>query len=232
MAKAHLYNGMTDILQGQIDIGKKEVAEAVRLDPGNVRARLVLGDLYLRANAPAAAEKEAIEVLKRNPANVQAAVIYGASFLLRKDWKKAEQVYTSMIKQMPKNSVGYLKMGQSRKMQQKPTEAAKYFAQAMEQNPKDLTAVNAYVFALAAAKDVGKAKSVLDEYIGKEPKNPLIWEMAGRFHAAGRNPAEAEKGLLKAIELAPDFTRPYYELGVIYVAQKKLAEADEKFRKG
>src|SRR4030066_2486067 len=132
---------------------------------------------------------------------------------------------------MPKNPVGYLKMGQSRKMQQKPGEAAKYFAQAMEKNPKDLTAVNEFIVALAAAKDIGKAISTLDEDIGKEPKNPLIWEMAGRFHTAGRNPAEAEKAFLKAIELAPDFTRPYYELGVIYVTQKKLPEAEEKFRK-
>ncbi|MGB3096114.1 MAG: tetratricopeptide repeat protein, partial [Candidatus Deferrimicrobiaceae bacterium] len=53
----------------------------------------------------------------------------------------------------------------------------------------------------------------------------------GRFYATGRNPAEAEKAFLKSIELAPELTRPYYELGVIYVAQKKLPEAEEKFRK-
>jgi len=231
MARAHLYNGLTEILQGYVDVGKKEVQEAVRLDPNNVRARLVLGEIYLKSNAPAAAEKEALEVLQRNPSNMQAAVLYGDSFLARKDWKKAEQVYTAMIRQMPKVPLGYLKMGVSRGIQGKPSEAAGYFSQAVERNPKDLTAVNGYVFALVAAGQTDKARKVLDEYVAKEPKNPLVWETAGRFHLAMREPAEAESAFLKAIELAPDYTQPYYQLGVMYITQKKLPEAEAKFVK-
>ena len=192
MARAHLYLGLADIQQGYLDVGKKEVQEAVRLEPNNVRARLVLGEIYLQSNVPEAAEKEALEVLQRNPSNVQASVLYGDSFLARKDWKKAEQVYESVIKQLPKSPLGYFKMGIARKFQGKPSEAAGYFSQAVERNPKDLTAVNEYIFALLAAKQADKAKKVLDEYVAKEPKNPLLWEMAGRFHLAMREPAEAE----------------------------------------
>jgi len=231
MARAHLYNGLTEILQGYVDVGKKEVQEAVKLDPNNVRARLVLGEVYLKSNAPAAAEQQAVEVLRRNPSNVQAGILYGDSFLARKDWKKAEQVYTGMIRQMPKSSLGYLKMGLSRGIQGKPSEAAGYFAQAIERNPRDLTAVNGYVLALVATGQKDKARKVMDEYVAKEPKNPLIWETAGRFRLALREPAEAESAFLKAIELAPDYTQPYYQLGVLYISQKKLAEADAKLSK-
>jgi len=136
-----------------------------------------------------------------------------------------------MMKQAPKSSVGYFKMGISRKLQNKPSDAAGYFSQAIERNPKDLTAIGEYIFSLAAAKQPDKAKKVLDEYIAKEPKNPLLWEMAGRFNLASRKPVDAETAFLKAIELAPDYTRPYYELGVMYVAQKKLPEAEAKFKK-
>ena len=52
MARAHLYLGMADIQQGYLDVGMKEVQEAVRLEPNNVRARLVLGGSYLRSNVP------------------------------------------------------------------------------------------------------------------------------------------------------------------------------------
>jgi len=55
--------------------------------------------------------------------------------------------------------------------------------------------------------------------------------MAGRFHLAMQEPAKAETVWLKAIELAPDYAQPYYELGVLYVAQKKLPEAEAKFVK-
>ncbi len=230
MARARLYNGLTDIMLGQIETGKKEVSEAVRLDPSNAKARMLLGELYLKSNAPEAAEKEALDVLRRNPSNVQAAILYADSFLLRKDWKKAEQVYQAIMKQLPKHPVGYVKMGYSRKLQRKPAEAAANFAQAIERNPKDLSVVNEYIFALGASKQEQKANRIMEEYLAKEPKNPLLWEMAGRYQIATGNRDEGEKSLLRAIELAPEFTQPYYELGVLYVAQRKLPDAEKRLR--
>jgi tetratricopeptide (TPR) repeat protein len=132
---------------------------------------------------------------------------------------------------MPKSPLGYLKMGLVRRFEGKPSEAAGFFSQAVERNPKDLASVNEYLFALLSAKQPDKAKKVLDEYLAKEPKNPLLWEMAGRFHLAKGEPAEAETAFLKAIELAPDFTEPYYQLGILYISQKKLPEADAKLSK-
>ena len=231
MARARLYNGLTEIQQGQVELGRKEIEEAVKLDPGNPRAQLLLGEVSLRAGAPAAAEKAALEVLRRNPSNARAAVLLADSFLARKEWKKGEQIYQAMIKQLPKNPVGYLKMGLSRKLQGKPKDAAEFFAQAVEKNPKDLAAVNEYIFALAAAKDTARAKKVLDETVAKEPKNPLLWEMVGRFQLASGKPEEAEAAFLKSIELSPESTAPYYQLGVIYARQKKYPEAEKRLAK-
>ncbi len=231
MARARLYNGLTDIQLGQIEMGRKEIDEAVKLDPGNARAQLLLGEVSLRMGAPAAAEKAALEVLRRNPSNALAAMLLADSFLARKEWKKGEQIYQAMMKQLPKSPVGYLKMGLSRKLQGKPKDAAGFFARAVERNPKDLTAINEYIFALAAAKDTVKAKKVLDETVAKEPKNPLLWDMVGRFQLASGKPAEAEAAFLKSIELAPEFTAPYYQLGVLYAAQKKFPEAEARLAK-
>jgi Flp pilus assembly protein TadD len=136
-----------------------------------------------------------------------------------------------MMKQVPQSPVGYLKMGMSRKMQGKPKDAAGFFAQAVEKNPKDLTAINEYVFALVASRDMAKAKKVVDETVAKEPKNPLLWEMVGRFQLASGKPAEAEAAFLKSIELAPESTAPYYQLGLLYAAQKKFPEAEARLAK-
>lgn len=231
MGRARLYNGIADIQQGHIEMGRKEVLEAVKLEPWNIRARLVLGGIYLNTNAPVDAEKQAVEVLRKNPANVEAAVLYADSFLLRREWKKAEQVYLSMIRQIPKSPIGYFKMGLSKKMQKMPAEAAGYFQQAVERNPKDLIPINEYIFSLAAAKRTDRAKAVLDDCIAKDPKNPLLREIAGRLHLASGKEADAEAAFLKAIELAPEFPEPYYRLGILYASQKKLPEAESKFRK-
>ena len=67
--------------------------------------------------------------------------------------------------------------------------------------------------------------------MAKEPKNPLLWDMMGRFQMASGNPAEAEAAFLKSIELSPEFTSPYYQLGVLYAAQKKFPEASMRLAK-
>lgn len=230
MARARLYNGLADIQLGQIEVGRKEIEEAVKLDPSNARAQMLLGEVSLRMGAPVAAEKAALEVLRRSPSNAPAAVLLADSFLARKEWKKAEQIYQALMKQLPKSPVGYLKMGMSRKQQGIPGEAAGFFAQAIERNPRDLTAINEYIFALAAAKDTAKAKKVLDDTVAQEPKNPLLWDMVGRFQLASGKPAEAEAAFLKSIELAPEFTSPYYQLGVMYASQKKFQESEKRLR--
>ena len=231
MARARLYNGLTDIQQGHVEVGRKEIEEAVKLDPGNARGQLLLGEVSLRSGAPAAAEKAALEVLRRNPSNALAAVLLADSFLARKEWTKGEQIYQAMMKQLPQSPVGYLKMGLSRKLQGKPKDAAGFFAQAVEKNPKALTAINEYIFALAAAKDLVKAKKVLDETVAKEPKNALLWDMVGRFHMASGKLAEAEAAFLKSIELAPEFSEPYFQLGVLYTAQRKFPQAENRLSK-
>lgn len=231
MARARLYNGLTEIQQGQIEVGRKEIEEAVKLDPGNARAQLIFGEISLRSGAPVAAEKAALDVLRRNPSNVLAAVLLADSYLARKEWKKGEQIYQAIMTQLPKSPVGYLKMGVSRKLQGNPKDAAVFFAQAVEKNPEDLASVSEYIFALAAAKDTTKARKVLDEAVAKDPKNPLMWDMVGRFHLAAGKLAEAESAFLKSIELAPEFPSPYYQLGIMYVAQKKFQEAEKRLEK-
>jgi tetratricopeptide (TPR) repeat protein len=72
---------------------------------------------------------------------------------------------------------------------------------------------------------------VLGDYLAKDPKNPLLWEMAGRFHLASRKPAEAESAFLKAVELDPESPQSLVELGVLYASQKKFPEAEEKLAK-
>lgn len=230
MARAHLYNGVTELLLGQTKVGKAEIEEAVRLEPRNTRARLLLAEIYLRENSPAAAEQQVLEVLRINPSNMGAALLLGDSFLQRKEWKRAEQVFSSVIRQVPKNPAGYFKMGLSRKLQKKPSEAAAYFARAVERDPKYLPAIDGYVFALAAAGQIDKARAVLRDRLEKDPANPFLWELAGRLQMAAGDHADAERSLQKAIETAPAYTTPYYELGLLFAARRNLPEAERRFR--
>ena len=72
---------------------------------------------------------------------------------------------------------------------------------------------------------------MLDETVAREPKNPILWDMVGRFQLGSGKSAEAEAAFLKSIELSPEFTAPYYQLGVLYATQKKFPEAEKRLAK-
>ncbi|HEY5996978.1 MAG TPA: tetratricopeptide repeat protein, partial [Candidatus Deferrimicrobiaceae bacterium] len=133
--------------------------------------------------------------------------------------------------QAPKMPIGYAKMGLSMKLQGKPKDAAGYYGQAFALAPKDLRLLGDYVFALGASKDTAKAEKILLESVEKDPKNPMVHELEGRFQALNKRPEASEAAYLKAISLAPDSPAPYYGLGMLYASQNKLPAAEERFRK-
>lgn len=223
MAAAHVYLGLLNLLEGRRAKGEEQLFEAVKFDPENPKAHLVLAELYLSENSFAKAEQEAFEVLRRNPAHVQAAVLYGDSFLLRDDWGRAGAVYSALLTQLPDSPIGPAKMALLKRQQGFTAQAADLLAEAVKRSPGDHGLMSEYLLALVAAGQQEKAGHLLKDYIGKAPKDPLRWEVAGRFHVAARHPAQAEDALRNATELAPGDPRPAYQLAQFYIAHNKAA---------
>ena len=74
-------------------------------------------------------------------------------------------------------------------------------------------------------------KQVLDEAVAKDPKNPLLWEMAGRFQSASGKPAEAEAAFVQATRLKPGYVRAHCDLdGVVVQPQRWSARLQEDSR--
>jgi len=230
MAAAHLYLGILNLLEGQRIPGEEQLLETVKLDPSNSKAHLALAELYLSENSFAKAEREAFEVLRRNPAHIQAAVVYGDSFLLRDEWARAEAVYSAILKQLPQSPIGPTKMAILKRRQGFTAQAAAFFAEAVTRSPNDDGLMSEYLLALAAAEQKDKASRILKDYLGKAPQNSLRWEVAGRFHTAVRQPAEAEQALKRATELDPDNPRPIYKLAQWYLSQNQPVAAEAALR--
>lgn len=223
MAAAHLYLGVLDLLEGSRDAGEEQLLAAVKLDPDGSKAHLVLAELYLSENSFVKAEQEAFEVLRRNPAHVQAAVLYADSFLLREDWARAESVYSALLTQLPENPIGPTKMAILKRKQGFSSQAADFFAEAVKRSPTDHGLMSEYLLALVATEKKPEAVQLLKDYLAKAPKDPVRWEVAGRFHVAAKHPAQAEDALQRAAELAPGDPRPAYHLAQLYIAHKKPA---------
>lgn len=140
-------------------------------------------------------------------------------------------------------------------------EARSYAKKAVEANPNDTwghfflsAAMGKYALSLSKKEQIDMSKSIkaeIDKAIELDETNDSAYHALGRWHRRmaeiggmkrffggiiyGSIPKgsfeESEKYLQKAVELKPDYTNHYLELGRTYIALKKNDQAKEAFQK-
>ncbi len=79
----------------------------------------------------------------------------------------------------------------------------------------------------------GQYETALVQYkeaLEKEPHNPLILNKVAGVYLFLNNKEEAEKKLLNAIRINPDYGASYFHLGNFYLKEKKYPEAEKNYR--
>jgi len=202
--------------QGQINKSLKIYEEFLTENPENIRASLALGYLYERVGKSdkslsilAQLGKEA----KDQPDIIRDVISY---YIEPKRYKEAAVILEGMLTGAPDNGdlhyiagVVYEGLGQKQLMTQhliRVTSESRFYSNAV---------VNlAYVY--QASGDVLKAVDYLIEVIKKTPGNPDFYLYLGTFYEELTKYDLAEATLKKGLELAPDHTRLYFRLGVVY----------------
>jgi tetratricopeptide (TPR) repeat protein len=69
------------------------------------------------------------------------------------------------------------------------------------------------------------------DLLKKEGNSPLLWEIKGRRDMSLKKTKYAEKDCKRAIELAPDYSRAQYKLGMLYIQQECLNDAESMLKK-
>jgi tetratricopeptide (TPR) repeat protein len=76
---------------------------------------------------------------------------------------------------------------------------------------------------------VDRALALCDEKLAEYPDDatvaPIVYNLKGSLLLAERNRGEAETAFKKAIEMNPNFLRPYYTLARIYLSENRADEA-------
>ena len=83
----------------------------------------------------------------------------------------------------------------------------------------------AYVNQLIAAKQYQQAFGVIKQVIAMDPSSSLSYYMAAYLNAALKDQAAAEKNLMKAIELYPDYKDAVVSLSSLLKNQNRIPEA-------
>src|SRR5690606_11972756 len=81
-----------------------------------------------------------------------------------------------------------------------------------------------------AEEDISKARSLTEQAIKQQPKEPLFWEMKGRIAAQNKDYKASAQAFDRAVAANPEFFRPRIYRGLAHrqLKQHSAAEADLK----
>ena len=230
------------------------LTRAVALDTNYSEAILLLAQLNLRRGDTASAITSLTRLIRQRPQKPEAPLLLARAYELAKKPEEAAAIYQRLMELFPESAQMPALLGMVLMEQNKLTEARRAFDKALELAPDSLAVVEQLANVDVAEKKYAAALERASKAQAKHPGSagPLV--LAANIHLAeatalmdqelARTPAgsrtnvtlasvpgaraavnEAEKVLLKAVELDPNVQAPYLMLARIYVNSGRQQEA-------
>jgi len=237
-AEAHYWKALALSGEKEYDNAIKQAKESTRLDPGPVKAFVLLADLYHTQERYALGESVLKGALKAHPDNVDLLVALGHLYETRKDEahsvEKAQEAFEKAVKVDPAAPVPRLRLANLFARQKKLDEVGKQLALAAEHNPKNRAALGAYGDFLTRRGRFDQARKHLEgalELIEEWPEGRmLLIDVLLNLGEAD----EAKKHLDKLPQLErlsmEGRSRKKYLEGRVLLAQGKPREAAARLR--
>jgi tetratricopeptide (TPR) repeat protein len=224
------------MLIGQIETTSDRTEEAIhayeevlKLQAQPMGAVMGLATLYLRRADVDKATSYAQQALAIRPGDPEATAILVRTDLVRRDVARASADFAPLQKALP-NTIGVAKLGALIELaSNKPDLARASYERVLKVNPNDGEALEAL---LAIDLRAGKARDAaarMDARLKEASPSVAMYVLGATAHDAAGDAEGAETLLRKAIDLDPDRITAYSRLGSLYVRQRRLNEAIEKF---
>jgi Flp pilus assembly protein TadD len=191
--------------------------ESASLQKGYIRA-------LLQARNFEAARKAVIVMLKKSSGDSEVAQLNGAVLLESGKASDAVDALLKAAKTFPGDSSIQYELGKAALAVGNRELAEKSFLQATELNPAERGAQEELARIACLRGDIGLLSDVADSTIDAMPRysGGYLWRTVVEMD---RNlPAQAEADLKTAMDLAPQSSQPYLNLGKLRLAQKRFPE--------
>lgn len=164
-----------------------QAEEAIRKDPKNIDARLLLGGLYLSLKLFPKAIAQYEQVMKLQPNNVEAPVYLGAAYTEIKQYDKAVKFFESLVKNDDYNTpylahyyIGRVRSEQKGEAYQKA--AMKSYQKAVELKPDFLDGISAIASLYTQQKQEAKALALYKKYQKEQGPSAKVAEILAQMY--------------------------------------------------
>ncbi len=210
---SYIFSSLSEIYLHKLDFEKAEkMAEsALRLDPSNINALLILGNIYLgyiREGKEKDALQKAEEVYKKiisiepnfpDPYYILGRWVYMPS----SRWKEAEEALKKYSEISPYRDEAYILLGEIARRSGDAKKAEDYYKKAIEMNPSSFVA---YSYLSDFYKSNNEISKEIDTYkiaIEKFPQNYVFYHKLAEALMEKNELKEALNAVNKALEISP-----------------------------
>lgn len=227
---AHVEQARIHLRKGFADRAEASLREALRLAPHHTEATLALAELEVRAGQHAAAIRRLRPLANsKSPVRLPAMLLLGSALRMNQQWDEALAVYDDLRTILKDSAEPDFLTGLTLEAAGRPEDARRAFEKALERTPDYVAALSSLVSMDIAAGNVQSARDRVMGQIEKAPGSAGLQYLRASVATRMDDLKEVEAALGKVIELDPQFSVAYRDLGRLYLHLGRTQEAADRF---
>lgn len=210
---------------GDLDAALAQYLEILAADPNHIAALTNLGILHASQGRSDDADTAYQRALALNPRDPDILTNIGNLKTEKGSVEEAERYYRSALELNPSLPAALANLSEVLSRQGKAEEALEFCRRAIEVEPTLMVARLRMASLLLANGHTGQSRDVLIAILSEDPGNGSAWCILGDLHQDAENHELAEEAYRRAIELMPDWGRPWQRLASLMVVLERFPEA-------
>ncbi len=223
LAKLYLQAGKSD--------KSSEMVEAVLArSPDNLEARMIRAVIMANDGKIDDAIKEAKAVFDADATQSGAAILLLTLYTKAGDLSETDEILQRAIEANPKSAALHLSLSQILLNQNQPEKSEQLLKKLVSIEPDELKHRVRLATFYSNTNQLEKAEKVLRSLVELDPKDPQRVVLLSKFLASKKGSDIAEKELMAAIEDQPEALTLRFALAELYMASRRLDEAEKLYR--
>ncbi len=229
LAVAQFMLGAAHATKKDRDSAVRAYAEALKLNPRLVAAQVRLAELYLEKGQPDAAVEFGVQAVRNDPDSLASHVVLLRAYLAKRDYGQAELELKTLLPRAPEVAEVHAGVGTVARSKRDFIGARRAYRRALELDRGSLEGLAGLVAVDLAEKKVADARARVSARLVEAPADAGVLLLAARTYGGTGDRANAERLLLRLIEVDPSSVEAYGMLGRYYLADGRLPEARSRF---
>jgi tetratricopeptide (TPR) repeat protein len=228
-ARAQFALGKLAVLRRRPEEARKAFTEAVRLNPRAAEAQTELARLHLARGSIDTGVDLAGRAVKNDPASADARLVLARAFIARKDLPRAQQILTELASTHPSSASVRTQLGVVLALKGERAAAIRQFEEALALDPDHLEATSELISLDLTERQFGRATGRALARVARTPRDSEALLLAGKTYRATGDAESAEQFMRRAIDADSGNLGAYESLGSLYLAARRLPEAQTEF---